>query len=145
MRRPRLILRLLPIAAALLLTTSCADDTSSLTSPSSTTPSEETFTGTLTVNGAFTHAPITVLAPNTQITARLSSLSPDPAQLVGLALGSWNAAAQTCQVVLSNDSATQGTAIVGEATVSGTFCVRLYDSTGKVPTPEAYTISVLHQ
>ena len=55
----------------------------------------ETFTGTLTVNGATTHPfPIDAIVGGT-VTATLKTIAPDGDSVVGLSLGTWNGS--TCQ------------------------------------------------
>jgi hypothetical protein len=108
--------------------------------PATPTPTltTETFTGTVTKNGAATH-PFLVTASGT-VTAALTALSPEDA-VAGLSLGTWNGAA--CQVVLVNDNALQGNTITGTVAGVGTLCVRLAD-TGKLVGSTDYTITVTH-
>ena len=99
----------------------------------------ETFTGDLTVNGAATHPFPANQAGLTS--AAISALSPDPAAVIGLSLGTWNG--QVCQIILANDNATQGASIIGEARQVGNFCVRVYD-VGKLAAPTSYVLTVTH-
>ena len=113
------------------LNTAAADVAATLT---------DTFTDTLTLNGARTF-PFVVDNPG-DVTALVSDLAPDSLQVIGLSLGTWNGT--SCQVVLSNDSAFKDQAVTGHATTRGNFCVRVFDSTGKLPQPETYIITVTH-
>src|SRR5947209_1101819 len=79
------------VALLALLTSACSDNTLSQLAAASTTaanPSTDTFTGTLSKNGAFTH----IFTINTlgAVTATIINLSPDTTQIVGLSLGVWN-------------------------------------------------------
>jgi hypothetical protein len=76
------------------------------------------------------------------ITAQITTLTPDSTALVGLSLGTWNGS--ICQIVLDHPSATQGQVVVGVASAPGDFCVRIYDAAGTVVQPQTYTIDVFH-
>jgi hypothetical protein len=76
------------------------------------------------------------------VTATLTKLEPDATVRVGLSIGTWNGA--TCQTIISNDSATQGTSVVGSADRAGRLCVRIYDAVGTLAEPTTYEIIVSH-
>ena len=141
--------RLLPGILLVVLATSiagCNDNTDTPTTPTTpTTPSTptttETFTGTLTKNGASSTA-FNSTAGGT-VTATLTSLLPDGTVPVGLSLGAWTGSA--CQVSgISNDAAVQGTIVTGTVTSAAALCVRIYDAAEKVTTTMNYTITVVH-
>jgi len=128
---------LLPLAAA-----GCGGDIQDLIGP---TPEPvivtETFTGTLTRNGATAHQfPINFSSGGT-VTATLKNLSPDATTIVGFSMGTWNGTG--CQAVISNDRATVAGAITGLATTSGALCVRIFD-VGTLIDPQDYEIEVVH-
>lgn len=130
---------LLPIIVAGLIATGCGDDdrTPAPSDPTPPTAITETFSGTVTVNGAVTNP-----FSNTRagiISARLTSLSVEGA-VVGLSLGTWNG--QVCQIILANDNATVSSGVTGSATV-GAFCVRVYD-VGKLTRSVDYEVTVEH-
>lgn len=112
------------------------------TNPSPTTPTvTETFTGTLTRNGASSTA-FSATAGGT-VTATLTTLEPDGTIPVGLSLGAWTGSA--CQVSgISNDAAVQGTVVTGTVTSAAALCVRIYDAAEKVSGTMNYTITVAH-
>ncbi len=112
------------------------------TTPTTTPPptTTETFPGTLNPNGAKTFTFNTVLAGT--LTATLTSISPDSTLAIGLALGTWNGT--SCQVVLANDSALQGTVLTGAASGAGTLCVRVYDAAGALTANEDFVVTVVH-
>ncbi len=130
---------LLVLAPALLLG-SCGSNTRVPTTPSTPPTSvTETFSGVLARNGSLTHN-FTATSAGT-ITAVLTTLAPQGA-IVGLSLGTWNG--QTCQVVVVNDNAVQGTSVIGTATTVGSFCVRVNDSTGTLTQSAEYEVAVTY-
>ena len=134
--------RPIPLLALILAASLCAacgdDDTPTTPTPDTPTELTETFSGTLTVNGAATHPFVVQRAGN--VTAALSSLSPDSAAVISLALGTWNG--QSCQIIIANDAATTNSIAVGTAS-AGNFCVRLSD-VGRLTAPTDYSVTVRH-
>lgn len=108
------------------------------TDPTPITPTTDTFSGTLTRNGASVHE-FNVNAAGT-ITATLTTLS-DAELTVGVALGTWNGTA--CQVVIANDRARAGAIVTGQTSSFGQLCLRIYD-VGNVTTPVDYEATVTH-
>jgi hypothetical protein len=98
----------------------------------------ETFTGTLTVNGAQTHQ-FAVERAGT-VSAQVKTLS-DQAATLGVSLGTYNGAA--CQIIISNTAAALNTAVTGTAQTTGQFCVWLND-VGKLTGGVDYSIEVTH-
>jgi hypothetical protein len=131
-------LRFLAVAFA-LGTVACGGDTTTTPTPTTPTTVTDTFAGTLTTNGAASYAFTTALAGT--ITATLATLTPNSTLVVGIALGTWNGNA--CQIILSKDSATQNSFIVGQASQANTYCVRIYD-VGNVTDPQTYELQVNH-
>jgi hypothetical protein len=101
-----------------------------------------TFTGTLTRNGGTTFQ-FSSLSRGA-ITATLTSVSPDSTLAIGMSLGTWNISTSSCQIILANDAATVGTAIVGSVSGVGDLCVRVYDAKGNVTTSQDYSVDVVH-
>jgi hypothetical protein len=132
--------RLRFFAVALALgAAACGNDP--VTTPTPTTPVTvtDTFSGTLTPNGATTR-PFTTAASGT-VTATLSSLAPDSTLIIGLALGIWNG--NSCQVIFSKDTATQFSQVQGAVSSAGSLCVRVYD-VGNLIDPATYEVQVNH-
>jgi hypothetical protein len=102
----------------------------------------QTFTGTLTRNGGDTHQ-FSSLSRGT-ITATLTSVNPDGALAIGVSLGTWNVTTSSCQIILANDNATVGTALVGSVSGVGDLCLRVYDAKGNVTTSQDYSVDVVH-
>ena len=128
------------VAVALALSAAaCGSDTPTTPTVTSPVTVTDTFAGALTRSGAVSYTFIT--ASSGSIVARLSTLAPDSALVVGLSLGTWNGL--SCQVVLANDKATQASTVLGTATGSGSLCVRIYD-VGNVVDPTTYEIQVNH-
>jgi hypothetical protein len=118
----------------------CGDENDAVTTPTPDRPTTtETFTGTLTVNGAATHP--FVATGSGQITLTLTTLSPDAAARIGVSLGTFNGTA--CQIVITNDNATQGATVIGVAGASGNFCARVQD-VGRLTEPTDYTLTIVH-
>ncbi len=141
MRRLFLLTSLLACAAAAAACTN--NPTTTTPSTTNTQTFTETFTGTVTVNGADTHS--FASGTGTSIVATLSSLDPnDPNNptTVGFSMGTFNTA-NVCQTILSNDKANVGASITGTATTLGNFCVRVYD-VGLLTAPVNYTVTVVH-
>jgi hypothetical protein len=102
----------------------------------------ETFAGTVTVNGAVTH-PFVVATP-AAVQARLQNVSPLTETAMGFSMGTWNTQTQSCTTIISNDNALTGAVLIGSATTSGAFCVRVYD-VGKLTAPNSYEVVVEHR
>ena len=132
---PRLLLATLVAASA----AACSEDT--ITAPTPAPIVTDTFTGTLTPNGAVTH-PFNTAAAGT-IKATLTTVAPDSTLKVGISLGTWNGTA--CQAVIANDAALQAAILTGTTTTRAALCVRLYD-VGNLPadTEVTYSVSVEH-
>jgi hypothetical protein len=100
----------------------------------------ETFTGTLTVNGAQTHQFFTLATG--PVTATLTSLGDTPPEKVGFSMGTLSGS--TCSIVLANDNAVVSTVLLGTvASLQGTLCMRIHD-VGALSGPVDYTFTVNH-
>ena len=120
------------------LAAGCGDDDLPTTPTDPPVEVVEPFTGTVTINGAATHQFVVQRAGN--VTATLTSLTPDSAAVISLALGTWNG--QVCQILLANDAATTNTIVIGTAS-AGNFCVRLSD-VGRLAAATDYSVTVNH-
>ena len=139
MRRSLLVLLL--ATAVLTGAAACGDDNEITTPVTPTRPTvTETFSGRVTINGAQTHG--FAAGGSGRIDVTLTALSPNSAAQVGLTLGTLNQLG-ACQVVISNDNATQGTVVAGNAAGAGTFCVRVHD-VGQLSEAVEYTLTVVH-
>lgn len=118
-----------------------SDLTSLAQNPVQPTPATVTdaFEGVIERNGAATF-PFVIGAAST-VSATISGLDPGDATL-GISLGTWNG--QDCSAVLTNDSAVQGTVIVGVTSAQGNLCVRVYD-VGRLAGPTGYSVQITHQ
>lgn len=132
-------LRILAVAMALGAAACGSNTPTTPTTPTTPVTVTDTFAGTLTPNGAASYTFTT--ATSGQVTATIATLAPNSTLVVGLALGTWSGNA--CQIVLSKDSASQFSFIVGQASQANTFCVRIYD-VGNVVDPSTYEIQVNH-
>ena len=138
-------MRRVTLACTLLLpfvVAGCGGDIQNLIGP---TPEPvivtETFTGTLTRNGATSHPFPINFSSGGQVTAVLKTVTPDGTSVVGFSLGTWNGTA--CQAVISNDRATMAASLIGQATSTGILCVRIFD-VGTLADPQDYEVDVTH-
>ena len=142
----RLILTAAVLAAALSVS-ACSDNTlSQLAAASTTTPQTftDTYTGTLSTNGAFTH--IFTIQTLGSVTVSIVALAPDSTQIVGLSLGVWNGTGCSTSPQTGGsavDTATTGSSITLNATAAGNLCARLYD-VGFIKAPVIYTMQIVH-
>jgi hypothetical protein len=128
------------LVVSLPLLSGCDAEIDNLPTTATPVPVTETFTGTLTVNGAQTH-PVYNGATGT-VTATLTSLGENAPEKVGISMGTL--AGATCTVVLHNDNAVVTSYLSGTvSTLAGALCVRIFD-VGKLTGPVEYTISVVH-
>jgi hypothetical protein len=111
---------------------------SALAAPTGT-PSTDTFSGTVTRNGAFTY-PFAATAAGT-VTASYTRIGTDNTIALGLALGTWDGVA--CQILIVNDNATAGVVVTGTVSAAGSLCVRVFD-VGYVVDPLSYEVRVAH-
>ena len=133
------MLRLLVLSMA-VVAVSCSGEIDNLPTTPDPVIVTETFTGTLTVNGAVTHNVFT-LATGT-VSATLTSLGDNPPEKVGFSMGTLSGA--TCAVVLHNDAAIVSSNIIGTVTsLQGSICVRVHD-VGVLTEPVSYTFTVTH-
>ena len=138
-------MRRVTLACTLMLSLVAAgcgdDDPETPTTPTPPATVTETFTGTLTRNGATSHPFPIASSAGGDVTASLKAVTPDGASVVGMSLGTWNGTA--CQAVISNDRATVPSALLGKATSTGTLCVRIFD-VGALSEPQDYEVEVVH-
>lgn len=136
----RSFVRGLLVATLAATAAACGDDPTVPTQPTPPTPITSTFSGTLTVNGAITFAPI-VVTQQGSANATIKALAPDASSIVGIALGTWSGV--TCTIVLANDVASVGGVVSGVVQGAGQLCARVYD-VGRIAAPVEFTIEVTH-
>ncbi|MEO7190658.1 MAG: hypothetical protein ABI051_06345 [Vicinamibacterales bacterium] len=138
--RRRLVSRVLLFSLATLAIAGCSKtDTPTTPTQPTPTPVNETFTGTLTLNGALTFPFVSSQAG--LLTGTMTAVGPDATSVVGLAVGTFTGA--TCQIVLANDIAGLNSVITGQVNASGTLCARVYD-VGKISAPVTFAILISH-
>lgn len=137
----RLTARALLVLCSSAFMAACGDSNPAPTTPSPGPPPTvtEVFAGELNRNGAVTH-PFLAGASGT-VVATLDSVAPEAVATIGLSLGTWNGTA--CQTIIANDSAAQGTLVIGAASIASNLCVRVYD-VGKIPALATYQVTVVH-
>ena len=127
------------LSVAILAMGACSNSALTTATTTAPCPCTDGFSGTLSVNGAFTHTFTTTTLG--AVTASIIALAPNSAQIVGFGLGVWNGT--SCTVASSTDIATTGSSITLNASAAGTLCVRLYD-VGFITTPVLYQLQVVH-
>jgi hypothetical protein len=133
-----LTLRLLVLSLPLLM--GCKGEIDNLPTTPDPVVVTETFTGTLTKNGAQTHNVFT--GATGTVTATLTSLGETAPEKVGISMGTL--AGATCTVVLHNDNAVVTSYLSGTvSSLAGSLCVRIFD-VGTLTDPVEYTITVSH-
>lgn len=139
MRAFKLVTLVLPLV---MFATACGGDLADIPTTPDPVTVTETFSGTLTVNGAATHAFFTNATGT--VTATLTSLGEEPPDLVGLSLGTLSTT-QVCSTVLSRDNAVVTSVVEGTVTtLGGSLCVRIYD-VGSLTKAVPYELRVDHK
>ena len=138
MRLFKFVAFVLPLA---MFAVACEGDIASFPTTPDPVTVTETFTGTLNINGAATHAFVTFATG--AVTATLTSLGENPPAAIGLSLGTMSGS--TCSLVLTNDKAVVTSIVTGTVTtLGGSLCVRIYD-VGSLTAPVPYEIRVEHK
>lgn len=130
------------LAASLGAATACGSATPTTPTPTTPVTFTEVFTGTLTPNGATNHS--FIAQSSGTVTLTLTTVAPDSAVAIGIALGTWTGSA--CQIVIANDRALQGAVLNGAVGQAGSLCVRAYDAAGSLAagTAVSYEFTVVH-
>ena len=138
MRLFKFVAFVLPLA---MFAVACEGDIASIPTTPDPVTVTETFTGTLNINGAATHAFVTFATG--AVTATLTSLGENPPAAIGLSLGTMSGS--TCSLLLTNDRAVVSSIVSGTVTtLGGSLCVRIYD-VGRLTATVPYEIRVEHK
>jgi hypothetical protein len=130
----------LNLAMVCALAGACGGSPDATASPTPTpAPITENFSGAIDKNGAVTFT-FTVTAPGT-ITASLTSLSPVATLAIGISIGTWDGT--VCSASLSNDNARVSDQLTGNTSVTGSYCIRVYD-VGNITATEQVAVTVTH-
>jgi hypothetical protein len=128
------------VLAAALAAAGCDNGPDTAPTPNPGTPTTETFTGSVTLNGARTHT-FNATASGA-VTATITALEPSD-QVVGFQLGTFNGA--TCSAVLSNDLATVSSVLNGTTQSAASLCLKVHDPNGALTNITVnYTVTVSH-
>ena len=100
----------------------------------------ETFTGTVTLNGAVSHG-FTAQSAGTTV-AEITAIDP-AGSFVGFQMGTWSGV--VCTAVLSNDAGTLSSILSAQTQSAASLCVRLHDPNGTLTDKTVtYTVKVVH-
>ena len=135
--------RSLAVLAALVATIACGGTTP--TEPTTPAPVYElktsTFPGTLTTGGTVGF-PFTVVNPG-DINLAITALAPVSTLTMGLALGSWDAAASSCTQQVSTSQATINAVYTASPSAPGEYCVGIFD-VGNVQVSTNFVLKVTY-
>jgi hypothetical protein len=140
MRRSTVVFSCRAALVALALVGAACDNGPGIT-PTPTPPLvTETFTGTVTLNGAISHGFNVSTAGTT--TAEITALNPAGA-FIGFQMGTWSGV--VCTATLSNEAGTLASVLSAGTQSSASLCVRMHDPNGiLVDNPVTYTVTVKH-
>jgi hypothetical protein len=135
-------LRLAIVLIAGLIVSAC-DNGDTPTNPSPNPTVTETFTGTLTRNGAQIH-PFIATAQGT-VTATITAVSPADSPAFGFSMGTYDIITGICTAVVVNRNATLSAVHSGSVVGISSLCVHLFDASGTIPAdvPVEYTVTVV--
>ena len=135
--------RFAAVFAALVTSIACGGSTP--TEPTAPAPVYElktsTFPGTVTTGGSVGF-PFTVVNPG-DISLSIIELAPVSTLTMGLALGSWDAAASTCTQQLTTNTATLNVVFSASPSAPGEYCVGIFDI-GNVQVSSDFTLKVTY-
>jgi hypothetical protein len=126
-----------------LLTTACDNSGSPTTASPTTAPAsivEPPFTGTLQVSGTNTHT--FTVSQLGALTATLTAVGPPATVFVGFAVGTVSGGVCSPAATI-NTQASATPQLSGTASITGTWCVQVYDI-GNLVAPVTYSITVAH-
>jgi len=125
---------------ALALFAAACDNGPDLTPGPTPVPVTETFTGTITLNGAITHPFEASRAGVTR--AEITAIDPS-GSFLGFEMGTWSGA--VCTAVLSNPGGTLSSVLSAATQSPANLCVRLNDPNGALTDKNVtYTVTVTH-
>jgi hypothetical protein len=113
--------------------------------PGPTEVAEPDFTGTLSLNGGVTtHFSVTGVGLVNAIVKTIDPNTEGNTRSIGISMGTWNGT--TCQDVIHNDNAGQGSGIAGMANAVVDLCVRVYDPgpPNALTEPVNFVVSITH-
>jgi|SRR5436190_21313458 len=135
--------RCVAVFAALVTSIACGGTTP--TEPTAPAPVYElktsTFPGNLTTGGTVGF-PFTVVNPG-DINLAITALAPVSTLTMGLALGSWDAAASSCTQQVSTSQATINAVYTASPSAPGEYCVGIFD-VGNVQVSTDFVLTVTY-
>ena len=132
--------RLVVLLMAGLFVAAC--DNGELPTPPSNPTFTETFSGSITRNGAQVHAFVATAAGT--VTATITAVTPPGSPTFGFSMGTFDVVTGVCTAVVTNPNATLSAVHTGSVVGISALCVHLFDASGTIPadTPVNYTVTV---
>jgi hypothetical protein len=128
------------LVAVLALSTIACDDASTATSPSTTSPVTETFSGQIIKGGSAARSFTAASAGTVSIT--LASIGPPADIQVGLGIGIPQASGSGCYLTQTMMAGAATAPQISTPVDAGTYCIRLYD-TGAVTSAVAFSVTIV--
>jgi hypothetical protein len=122
---------------------SACDNGDTPTTPTPPPTVTETFTGTLTRNGAQVHP--FVATTQGVVTATITAVAPAESPAFGFSMGTFDLTTGVCIAVMTNPNATLSAVHTGNVVGISSLCVHLFDASGTIPAdaPINYTVTVV--
>ena len=125
---------------ALALFAAACDNGPEVTPGPTPVPVTDTFTGTITLNGAMSHG--FAVSRAGAVRATITAIDPS-GSFLGFQLGTWSGV--VCTAVLSNDAGTLSSVLSANTQSAASLCVKLHDPNGILTDKTVtYTVTVEH-
>jgi hypothetical protein len=135
----RRVVFLMPLLALVLPTAGC-DDASTATSPTTTSPVTETFSGQFVPGGSASRAFTAAAAGTVLIT--LTQIGPPADAVVGLGVGIPQVNGSGCHMTQAVQAGAASSPQITVQVDAGTYCLRLYDP-GTLAAQVAFSVTIV--
>jgi hypothetical protein len=137
--RARRLALLAPLAAFVLATAGC-DDASTATSPTTTSPVTETFSGQFVPGGSASRG-FTAASPGT-VSVTLTQIGPPADVVVGLGVGIPQASGAGCHLTQTVQAGAASSPQITVPVDAGSYCLRVYDP-GTLVAQVAFSVTIV--
>jgi hypothetical protein len=138
--RVRHLTTLSPLVLVLALAGVGCDDAATATSPTTTSPVTETFSGQFVPGGSASRTFTAVSSGTVSIT--LAQIGPPADAVVGLAVGIPQTNGSGCHLTQAVQAGASSSPQITVPVDAGTYCIRLHDP-GTLPGPIAFTVTIV--